>query len=338
MQFTERILKKPSYGFLKNESLYVPTKNEIFKEILKNANPLKKGNWITFLLLLRTVVLLSSLVPFFVFYFSWGSFLWIFLYALFVMATYTNFWSHRYCVHRAYSFRNSIVKWLCKNIVIKAVSEELHVPAHHVHHWAPDVPGDPYNPAGGFLYCFLADINHQRINQSLDEKDFYKVRKMLEHNGVLLNSYHGYKKWGTLSHPVGLLLEHIINWSLWFFLFYSIGGMSLVTASFGAAGLWSLSYRTLNYRVHLGGKEPSKERDSVGFSLNRTLPGILAGEWHNNHHLFPRSAKCGFEKNQLDMPWLFIHSLSRLGLVSDCRDDTNLYFSRKNRILSRRQG
>lgn len=52
------------------------------------------------------------------------------------------------------------------------IPEEIYVVSHHVHHAKSDQPGDPYNASGGFLYCFLADVNHQPIAKSLSEKDY----------------------------------------------------------------------------------------------------------------------------------------------------------------------
>jgi stearoyl-CoA desaturase (delta-9 desaturase) len=48
--------------------------------------------------------------------------------------------------------------------------------------------------------------------------------------------------------------------------------------------------------------------------------GLLAGEWHNNHHLFPGSARCGFLPGQLDLAWVYIYSLRRLGMVAWYKD------------------
>ncbi len=45
-------------------------------------------------------------------------------------------------------------------------------------------------------------------------------------------------------------------------------------------------------------------------------PGLFAGEWHNNHHLYPASARAGFLPYQLDLPWIYIYSLSKIGAVS----------------------
>ena len=37
--------------------------------------------------------------------------------------------------------------------------------------------------------------------------------------------------------------------------------------------------------------------------------------WHNNHHAFPGSARYGLGRYQVDVSWMVIHGLERLGLV-----------------------
>jgi stearoyl-CoA desaturase (delta-9 desaturase) len=55
-------------------------------------------------------------------------------------------------------------------------------------------------------------------------------------------------------------------------------------------------------------------------SLNQTRPGLFAGEWHNNHHLYPGSARAGFLSFQLDMPWIYIYLLHKMRMVSSFKD------------------
>jgi stearoyl-CoA desaturase (delta-9 desaturase) len=115
----------------------------------------------------------------------------------------------------------------------------------------------------------------------------------------------------------------VLNWSFWFAVFYLIGGIPLVCALFGAAGFWAIGVRTFNFEGH--GKGKDKQRDGVDLnrndmSVNQLWPGFVAGEWHNNHHLFPKSARSGFRPHQVDMAWYYIRFMSRLGAVSSYND------------------
>ena len=62
-------------------------------------------------------------------------------------------------------------------------------------------------------------------------------------------------------------------------------------------------------------------------SINQVWPGYVAGEWHNNHHLFPNSARSGFKAYQLDMAWVYIKFLSLIGGVSSYRDSKQQFLA-----------
>jgi stearoyl-CoA desaturase (delta-9 desaturase) len=237
------------------------------------------------------------------------------------LGSHGTFWLHRYSTHRAFQFKNSFFRNICRNLAIKIIPEEIYVVSHHVHHQYSERPGDPYNAHAGFLYCFLADVNHQTIHKDLSEKDYKVVCKIMSHTGIRMNSYNQYQKWGSICHPFWSILHYVLNWSFWYGTFYLIGGHSLACALFGSAGVWGVGVRTFNYEGHGKGKDLRKDgidfnRDDL--SVNQLWPGYVAGEWHNNHHLYPTSARCGFLLYQLDLPWLFINSLKKLGIVTSC--------------------
>jgi stearoyl-CoA desaturase (delta-9 desaturase) len=55
-------------------------------------------------------------------------------------------------------------------------------------------------------------------------------------------------------------------------------------------------------------------------SINQVWPGIVAGEWHNNHHLYPTSARSGFKTFQVDSAWYYIKFMSMIGAVKSYKD------------------
>jgi sn-1 stearoyl-lipid 9-desaturase len=169
----------------------------------------------------------------------------------------------------------------------------------------------------------LSDVNHQTINKNLNEKDYQRAVHFMKHTGVQLNSYKQYQHWGSLATPLYTIGVWLLNWTGWYAIFYCIGGNALACALFTAALLWFVLVRAFNYTGH--GKGEAHHRDGIDFdrsnlSLNQTRPGLFAGEWHNNHHLYPGSARAGFLSFQLDMPWVYIYSLHKLGMVSSFKD------------------
>ncbi len=198
-----------------------------------------------------------------------------------------------------------------------------YVVSHYVHHFLSEKPGDPYNVHGGWLYCFLADAIHQPIRKDLSEADYFKVTAMMNHTGVRLNSYAQYLKWGSVCHPLFTTIEFAANWSFWFGVFYLIGGLPLAITVFGSCAVWGIGIRTFNYDGHGGGKDKRKEGidfDKTNLSINQLWPGLVTGEWHNNHHLYPNGARAGFQPYQLDYAWYFIRLYYWLGGITSYRD------------------
>jgi fatty-acid desaturase len=325
MAFLESVLEPPSYGW-KNEfgELSRPKPGQIFKEFFSRLNVFKnKKNWLSFMSWFMVCCLAPFLFLFIFKYFSIKLLIVAFVYSMIVMGTHGTIWLHRYCTHGAYTFKNNFWRFFTQNLTLKIIPEEIYAVSHHVHHALSDQPGDPYNAQGGFLYCFLADVNHQPISRSLSEKDYDKCVNLMRHTGVKTNSYAKYNKWGTLAAPIRTITAVLLNWAFWFAAFYLIGGFGLVCAIFGAAGFWAVGVRTYNYEGH--GKGKDMRRDGVDhnredMSINQLWPGYVAGEWHNNHHLYPKSARSGFKAYQLDLAWCYIKLLSIVGAVSSYRD------------------
>jgi stearoyl-CoA desaturase (delta-9 desaturase) len=51
----------------------------------------------------------------------------------------------------------------------------------------------------------------------------------------------------------------------------------------------------------------------------------MAGEWHNNHHACPASARMGFMPGQLDLGFMLVRLLHALGVVSSYTDQRELF-------------
>ncbi|HET8810021.1 MAG TPA: fatty acid desaturase [Flavobacteriaceae bacterium] len=325
MKFIDKILQTPSYGW-KNEqgNLVVPTTRQLFSEAFSRVNIFKsKTNWISAISWLMVVCMLPFFYFFLTEYITWWLVVVFAFYAMIVMGTHGTIWFHRFCTHKSYSFSHPIWRFITQNLVIKTFPEEIYVVSHHVHHVKSDEPGDPYNPKGGFWYCMLSDVNHQSIAEDLNEKEYKRLGIFLNHTGVKLNSYSQYKKWGSLANPFYTIGIWLLNWAFWFAVFYLIGGFALVCTLFGAAMFWFVLVRAFNYTGH--GKGEVKHQDGIDYdrsnlSINQMRPGLFAGEWHNNHHLYPASARAGFLPYQLDLAWIYIYGMYKLGAVSSYRD------------------
>lgn len=343
MAFIDDVLQRPSYGWKdENGHLVVPTVSQLLKETFSRLNIFRsKKNWISFCSAAMILCLLPFVYFFIVKYFSLKLLAAFLVYTMIVMGTHGTIWFHRYGTHKAYQFSHPFWRLLTQNLVIKTLPEEIYVVSHHVHHSKSDEPGDPYNAQAGFWYCMLAEFNHQRISPNLSETDYGKAVHFMKHTGVGLNTYRQYQKWGSLASPFYTVALWLCNWAFWATAFYLIGGPGLVCALFSAAMFWFVLVRAFNYTGH--GKGEVKHVEGVDFdrsnlSVNQLRPGLFAGEWHNNHHLYPGSARAGFLSYQLDLPWVYIYTLYRLGAVSAYRDSKkdflNKYVEQKKQIFT----
>ncbi|MFT3979129.1 MAG: fatty acid desaturase [Ferruginibacter sp.] len=326
MAFIDRILQEPSYGWANEKGeLVKPSLKTLWMEAFRNINVFRcKKNWMTMVSWLMVLCMIPFFVFFIIWHISWPLVALFVLYAMVIMGTHGTIWFHRYCTHKAYVFRHPVFRFITQNLTIKTFPEEVYVISHHVHHAKSDKPGDPYNPQGGFMYCMLSVENHQAIAKNLCEEDYTRVAGFMAHTGVWVNSYAQYQKLGSVATPTYTIGIWLLNWAFWYTAFYFIGGHALACTLFSAAMFWFVLVRAFNYTGH--GKGEVKHVDGIDFdrrnlSVNQMRPGLLAGEWHNNHHLYPGSARAGFLKFQLDLAWIYIFSLYKMGIVTSYRDN-----------------
>jgi stearoyl-CoA desaturase (delta-9 desaturase) len=328
MSFIEKVLAPPSYGWKNSEGLVVkPTAKQLFTEFFSRLNiTASRKNWLSFFSWISTLCFVPFCIIFIVMQvqdFNIWYLLIAFVYGMVFMGTHGTIWYHRYGTHQAYTFSNKFWRFLTGNLVFKMIPDEIYIVSHHVHHALSDKPGDPYNAEAGFLYCFLADVNHQPIAKDLSEEDYKKAAAMLSHTGIKANSYTEYLKWGSVARPLNTIVATYANWAFWIAVFYAIGGLYLVAAILTGTFVWAMGVRTFNYEGHAKGELKQVagfDYNSKDKSINQWWPGIVAGEWHNNHHLYPASARSGFLPGQIDLAWYYIRALKFIGAVSSCRD------------------
>jgi fatty-acid desaturase len=332
MAFLDHVLQPPSYGWqTPYKELIRPSIGNIFKEFFRRLNIFRdRKNWLPFFSWFKILCLAPFFFLFLFKFLNPATAAAAFLYGMVIMGTHGTVWHHRYCTHGAFKFRSWFWRFFTQQLTISIIPEEIYVVSHHVHHAKSDRPGDPYNAEAGFWYCFLADVNHQPIAKDLSEQDYGRVKKLMAHTGVKANTYTQYKRWGSYGHPVRTVAAWLLNWAFWYSVFYLIGGHTLSCSLFAAAGIWAIGVRTFNYDGHGHGK--NKQKEGVDYhredkSINQLWPGFVAGEWHNNHHLYPKSARSGFKAYQLDLAWQYIRLMHRLGAVSSYKDYKNAFIS-----------
>lgn len=269
--------------------------------------PLRSGaktrtrvNWVP--LIAISLFHLGALLAFLPMFFTWKAVLTaLVLQIVFELSITVGF--HRLLTHRSFRTYKPIeylLSWLgslnLQGGPIKWVA------THRLHHQHSDSDDDPHTPRHGFfwahaLWCFSYDRSF----------DPYK-------------KYSQYAK-DLARDPVHVFIERTMPiWQLVLAgLLYLWGGWPCV--------IWGVCVRLVyvyhitwfvNSASHVWGYRTYETTDDSRNLWWVALLGFGEG-WHNNHHAYPRSARHGLKPWEIDVTWLTIRLMQKLGLAYDIR-------------------
>jgi fatty-acid desaturase len=207
---------------------------------------------------------------------------------------------HRLLTHRGYKCPLWFERMLA---VLGSMSLEggpiFWVATHRIHHQKSDKPGDPHSPRDGAWWAHLIWMMVGEPKHS-DTAGLSKYAPDLARDPfmVWLNDYH----WVPLT-SLGLIL-------------LAAGGWQMVLWGLGLRVVMGLHATWLvNSATHLWGARRFETTDD---SRNNWWVALLTfGEgWHNNHHAHPVSARHGLAWYELDITYIQLVILSKLGIVS----------------------
>ena len=227
------------------------------------------------------------------------------------------------CYHRLLTHRSfKCPKWLEHTLAVVGLLNMQDAPArwvavHRRHHEHADEELDPHTPARSFFWSHVGWL-------LVDQPDLTRF-------GI----YERYAK-DILRDRFYVQLERHIGWIMlasWVAFYFAgflaelmLGGSIVDAVQFGSSVLvWGVFVRTVvtwhiswsvNSVTHRFGYR-NYETDEG--SRNSILVSILSGGegWHNNHHADPRSANFGHRRWEVDIGYLLIRLLEKLGLASD---------------------
>jgi stearoyl-CoA desaturase (Delta-9 desaturase) len=205
---------------------------------------------------------------------------------------------HRYFAHR--SFRTSR-PMQCVLAIVGAFGLEggplWWAATHRHHHRHADTPDDLHSPRyHGVLYAhsgWFADRRHQQTALSA-VADLARYPELV---------------WIERHHPLFM--------ATWFVATYLVGGWAGVfwCGCVSSVLVWHITHAIQSVSHCHGGYRRFVTPDE---SRNHLLVGFLSlGEWHNNHHSFPGSARQGFAWWEIDLVYAFARLLAALGLIWD---------------------
>ncbi len=195
---------------------------------------------------------------------------------------------HRLLTHRGYKTYKWVEYFLtfCGTLALEG-GPIFWVATHRIHHQKSDREGDPHTPREGTWWAHMGWI---------------LTGEGLHHDAAVLSKY-----------CPDLCRDRVhVFLSNWHWLSNVVVGFALL-ASFGLHSTW-----LVNSATHLWGSRRFKTRDDS--TNNWWVALITFGEgWHNNHHAHPVSARHGLAWYELDLNWIGISTLRRLGLAWDVK-------------------
>lgn len=322
---SQNLLRKRTY-YPAIESGKVPTFQDVVPEWLDSINVLKNTEAITTVFwLLNHLLGVAFTIAFFGFYFSWTNLIWWLGFALLHAHFFHTFWYHRYCSHRAFKFRHQWFARLIYWLNPLCIKEEAYVIPHYVHHKNSDKPGDPYGPVNGYWGSFSATESANFMNRDMTSKEFTLCQRLLSHIPSQWNDEANFRSTGSFEafwrYPVRFLVSN----GFWITFFLLLGRPDLLSAWYFGALTFLLIMRDFNYRGHDEHVHSKEKLDSHSDAINQWIYGWLASEWHDNHHRFANSAKCGFAKTEIDVSFFFTKLLTRLGIIESYVDSSKGY-------------
>ena len=250
-------------------------------------------------------------VYFLIHFFSITAVLSLVAIGVFIGSVYNTVWYHRYCSHQAFKFRNL---WFARMFLWTnpiCLREESYVVPHRIHHAKSDEPGDPYGPHLGWLGSYLATETQQKMNRNISSAEYDCLASSLAHIGFVKNTYENFVRTGSVENIWHYGARVLVANLLWSALAYTVAGWPGALAWNSGVFLFTFLVRDLNFRGHASLFGTKK----VGMPVNQVVYGIIAGEWHENHHAQPRLAMSGFSWWQVDLPYWIIKLMSMCGLV-----------------------
>jgi len=187
---------------------------------------------------------------------------------------------------------------------------------HRKHHKFTDKKGDPHTPhliEGNDLFSILKGLYHSHVGWllNIDEHADWIVyaKDLYDDPGMRFISRYS----GPIS-LIGLLIPSLLGW----FLSNSLIGALSALLWGGFIRIFFLHHITwsINSLCHFHGNRDFSTSD---YSTNIYWLSLFSfGEsWHNNHHAFPRNAQHGINSRQIDISYMFIVLLERIGLAWD---------------------
>jgi stearoyl-CoA desaturase (delta-9 desaturase) len=197
------------------------------------------------------------------------------------------------------AFQGSVIGWVAD---------------HRRHHRYADRPGDPHSPVwiGDTPTSGWRGLWHAHLGWTFrcetTSREAYAADLLADRDLVVIDKLFVPCCIATLAIPFG------IGYAWSGTLAGAIG--ALVFAGIIRVGITHNFTWSINSVCHRFGSRPFATRD-VSTNVAVIAPFTMGESFHNNHHAFPRSARHGFDRGQVDTSATLIRMFERLGWVTD---------------------
>jgi len=219
---------------------------------------------------------------------------------------------HRLLSHRSFACPKFVEYfWVLMGYLAFEGSPIWWATIHRAHHRYVDTPLDPHSPRYGLHNAHVGWLTHHgyatHIDPAKQSKDLIDdpVYRFLEQDG----------NWWR-AHTLAFVLSSGFRLVVW----ACFGWVAALASLLAAVAVLQIPLM-LNVICHIP-KLGYKNFQCTDDSVNVWWVALLAmGEgWHNNHHVFPGSARSGLRAHEFDVSWLMICAMRKLGLISRIND------------------
>lgn len=177
------------------------------------------------------------------------------------------------------------------------------VATHRIHHAFTETDKDPHSPRHGTYWAHVGWVTKGTSQDNSPEIEKRYIPDLLKDKFLVSLSKYWYIP--TIAAAV---------------IFFLIGGFSMVlwgtflTAVIGWHFTWFV-----NSVTHVWGSRRFATNDDS--TNNGWVAAVSWGEgWHNNHHAYPTSARHGLTWREIDINWMQIKILEKLGLAWNIKE------------------
>jgi stearoyl-CoA desaturase (delta-9 desaturase) len=263
---------------------------------------------------------LLALLAFVPWFFSWTGVALAILGLYFYGTLGINLGFHRILTHKGLA----VPKWLERTLATLGVCCLEYTPArwiavHRMHHQYSDEQRDPHSPLVTRLWGHMSWLGTENRDTGCTAMYERYARDILK------DPYYF-----ALERKNRFVWINLAQWSIYFFggciAGWLIDGNALAALQFGASvWLWGVIVRTVavwhiswsvNSLSHLWGYQTYATGDN---SRNNWFVALISnGEgWHNNHHADQVAAAHGHKWWEVDVTWMTVRLLERIGLATD---------------------